>query len=232
MPKLRMGVPTVKGAPVAARPVTGAVLLRGGVAVGRTAGRVCAAPSGGSRGYHECRNELQDAEAEPHVNVAEHANPHEAGCEHGDHHYEEEIPEDEQGAHWPYEDQYRPLNSPEIPASPNGLVANGTGAAGLGHRCAADVPGGVRRSRGEIGIRPPCCTAFPRLGWNRDMPCSFRRMSRYTGVYGDMGNFYGNYVLSQGPRQSQGLARRPPPLRAAGAGEFFLHPVKRVVGQH
>src|ERR1700739_107849 len=49
--------------------------------------------------------------------------------------------------------------------------------------------------------------AFPRLGWNRDMPRSFRRMSRYTGVYGDMGNFYGNYVLSQGSRQSQGLAR-------------------------
>jgi hypothetical protein len=24
--------------------------------------------------------------------------------------------------------------------------------------------------------------AFPRLGWNRDMPCSFRRISRYTGV--------------------------------------------------
>ena len=37
------------------------------------------------------------------------------------------------------------------------------------------------------------------------MPCSFRRMSRYTGVYGDLGNFYGNYVLSQGSRQSQGL---------------------------
>jgi hypothetical protein len=63
--------------------------------------------------------------------------------------------------------------------------------------------------------------AFPRLGWNRDMPGSFRRISRYTGVYGGTGNFYGNYVSSQGSRQSQELARaRPPPVRAPGTVSY------------
>src|SRR5690348_12991835 len=51
--------------------------------------------------------------------------------------------------------------------------------------------------------------AFPRLGWNRDMPRSFRRMSRYTGVYGDLGNFYGNTCCPRGrgsPRSLPGAA--------------------------
>ena len=65
------------------------------------------------------------------------------------------------------------------------------------------------------------------------MPRSFRRMSRYTGVYGNTGNFYGNYVSSQGSRQSQELERaRPPPVRAAGPGELWLVEVKQVVGRH
>jgi hypothetical protein len=42
------------------------------------------------------------------------------------------------------------------------------------------------------------------------MPRSFRRISRYTGVYDDIGDFYGNYLSSQGlaaiPGARQGRA--------------------------
>jgi len=45
-------------------------------------------------------------------------------------------------------------------------------------------------------------------------------------------DFYGNYVLSQGSRQSQELARGGRPGAGAGPGKLWLVEVKQVVGRH
>ncbi len=90
-------------------------------------------PEAIARGNRERRGELQDAETQPYVYVAEHADPHEARREHSDDH-EEEVPDDEQRAGRADERPKAAPDCPEIPASPDSLIAAGITAASLRRR--------------------------------------------------------------------------------------------------
>src|SRR5580704_10729421 len=96
-------------------------------------------PAAIARGDRERRGELQDAEAQPYVYVAEHADPHEARREHGEDH-EEEVPDDEQRAGWADERPEATPDCPEIPASPDSLIAAGIPVASLRRRRTASTP--------------------------------------------------------------------------------------------
>jgi hypothetical protein len=49
---------------------------------------------------------------------------------------------------------------------------------------------------------------------------------------GDIGNFYGNHLMSRGSRQRQELASAGRSGAGAGPGELWLVEVKQVVGRH